>query len=385
MKKIKILVSVLLLTFAVPQLVSAVVIGQLVENVDLKINNSDGPLTKTPGYATFSWNAGSGFDFCTASGDTYWSGSKPTSGSATVWTGNEKTGVTTYQLTCGASSGKINSFTDSITVTFNTGALSLPTATLTASPTTIKIGESATLTLSSQNATSCLISNPEGKSYSLATDGKGGLQVWPVAPKQSSTYSATCYDSTGAENRAVVASVRVEVYSSAAPLPEPTPPNGDVYIPPQNDCLDLKTSLSYRMRDYGSSNNVYLLQDFLQSKGYLDQEPTGFFGLKTFAAVKSFQRANGISPIGYVGAGTRAKIKALTCAVPPANTLLQECPSQGIINKMPMVTYTTNTVSTQPVNTLPDYYILKGVRREVNDFDASWVKTNCTVPIQTVY
>jgi len=76
--------------------------------VDLKINNSDGPLTKSSGYSTFSWISANA-DYCTASGDSYWSGSKSTSGSESIWTGNQKTGVTTYQLTCGTSSGKVNS------------------------------------------------------------------------------------------------------------------------------------------------------------------------------------------------------------------------------------------------------------------------------------
>lgn len=97
------------------------VMFQLSQNlpaVDLKVNNSDGPLTKSSGYSTFSWTSANA-DYCTASGDSYWSGSKSTSGSESIWTGNEKTGVTTYQLTCGASSGKVNSANDSVTVNFN--------------------------------------------------------------------------------------------------------------------------------------------------------------------------------------------------------------------------------------------------------------------------
>ena len=85
--------------------------------VDLKVNNSDGPLTKSSGYSTFSWNSVNA-DYCTASGDTYWSGSKPISGSESIWAGNEKTGVTTYRLTCGASSGKVSPSSDNVTINF---------------------------------------------------------------------------------------------------------------------------------------------------------------------------------------------------------------------------------------------------------------------------
>ncbi len=91
---------------------------QQLPSADLKINNSDGPITKSAGYSNFSWTSNNS-DYCTASGDTYWSGAKSTSGSENVWTGNEKTGVTTYQLTCGASSGKVDSSSDSVTVNFS--------------------------------------------------------------------------------------------------------------------------------------------------------------------------------------------------------------------------------------------------------------------------
>jgi hypothetical protein len=85
--------------------------------VDLKVNNADGPLTKSSGYSTFTWNS-TNADYCTASGDTYWSGSKPISGSESIWTGNEKTGITTYRLTCGASSGKVSPSSDNVTISF---------------------------------------------------------------------------------------------------------------------------------------------------------------------------------------------------------------------------------------------------------------------------
>jgi hypothetical protein len=92
-------------------------LSQQLPSVDLKVDNSDGPLTKSPGYSTFTWTS-TNSDYCTASGDTYWFGAKPTVGSENVWTGNEKTGVTTYTITCGASSGKVSPASDSVTVSF---------------------------------------------------------------------------------------------------------------------------------------------------------------------------------------------------------------------------------------------------------------------------
>jgi len=90
---------------------------------------------------------------------------------------------------------------------------------------------------------------------------------------------------------------------------------GDVDPNPDTDpCVALQSSdLRYRSRDVKTNEEVSAVQDFLQSKGYLNSEPTGFFGILTLKAVKDFQRANSINPTGYVGPLTKEKIKALTC------------------------------------------------------------------------
>ncbi|MFA5792185.1 MAG: peptidoglycan-binding protein [Candidatus Paceibacterota bacterium] len=88
---------------------------------------------------------------------------------------------------------------------------------------------------------------------------------------------------------------------------------GDVDPNPASDCVALQNNLRYRDRDVNKNGEVSTLQDFLQSQGYLNSEPTGYFGLMTQKAVKDFQKSNGISPTGYVGTITRAKIKVLTC------------------------------------------------------------------------
>src|SRR3990167_9901043 len=80
-----------------------------------------------------------------------------------------------------------------------------------------------------------------------------------------------------------------------------------------SQCVLLNFNLRYRSRDANTNGEVSTLQDFLQSQGYLNSEPTGYFGLMTQKAVKSFQSAKGISPTGFVGPVTRAKIKATTC------------------------------------------------------------------------
>lgn len=82
-----------------------------------------------------------------------------------------------------------------------------------------------------------------------------------------------------------------------------------------SDCLDLKNNLRYRSLDMNTKGEVSALQDFLNTKGFLTAEPTGFFSSATLKAVQNFQSKNEITPNGFVGRYTRAKIRALTCNV----------------------------------------------------------------------
>lgn len=51
---------------------------------------------------------------------------------------------------------------------------------------------------------------------------------------------------------------------------------------------------------------VTFLQSILRKLGFFTQEPTGYFGNQTAAAVSAFQRAFGLEPVGIVGPKTRA-------------------------------------------------------------------------------
>lgn len=53
------------------------------------------------------------------------------------------------------------------------------------------------------------------------------------------------------------------------------------------------------------------------------------------------------------------------------NGLIQDCPEELIINGMPSVS------PKQKINNR--YYIYKGERKEINEFDSVWVKKNCNV------
>lgn len=57
--------------------------------------------------------------------------------------------------------------------------------------------------------------------------------------------------------------------------------------------------------------------------------------------------------------------------VSPANTSIKDCPEEKIVDKMPMVSDKPNE------KTANEYYIYKGQRKEISDFDSSWIKENC--------
>ena len=78
-------------------------------------------------------------------------------------------------------------------------------------------------------------------------------------------------------------------------------------------CVAIGNSIGYRDRDYNRNGEVSVLQDFLHSKGYLNSNPTGYFGTMTQAALRNFQRDNGINSTGYFGSITRAKFRTLSC------------------------------------------------------------------------
>ncbi|MCK5460988.1 hypothetical protein KAI58_03310 [Candidatus Gracilibacteria bacterium] len=63
-------------------------------------------------------------------------------------------------------------------------------------------------------------------------------------------------------------------------------------------------------------------------------------------------------------------------------TLIQKCPTQKIINKMPMIISSPEDMKKFPAR---QYFIYNGSRMEIEDFDASFLKANCTIPEMVVH
>jgi len=114
---------------------------------------------------------------CIASGA--WSGSKETSGSEAI----SPIATSTYILTCNGDGG---SSVGSVTVTVNqTQAVVKPTVSLTATPSSVRVGGSITLSWSSTDANSCTAS--DNWSGDKLTSGSE-----PMSISNTSTFTLTC-------------------------------------------------------------------------------------------------------------------------------------------------------------------------------------------------
>jgi hypothetical protein len=157
------------------------------------------PTTITLGQSTtLTWSSTNATS-CTASNA--WSGAQATSGTQHV--SPTQIGTNTYTLTCNGPGG---SLVASAAVTVNNPPP--PTVTMSVAPTSITLGQSATLTWSSTNATTCTASN----AWSGAENTNGTLAVTPGATG-TQTYTLTC---SAAGSTSTVADVTLTVNAPAA-------------------------------------------------------------------------------------------------------------------------------------------------------------------------
>ena len=80
---------------------------------------------------------------------------------------------------------------------------------------------------------------------------------------------------------------------------------------------EIENILNSDLSKYDQGDSVYNLQELLGNLGYLDHEPTGYFGTLTTQAVLSFQKENGIvvsdyeTGAGRLGPATRAELASV--------------------------------------------------------------------------
>lgn len=157
------------------------------------------PTTITVGQSTvLTWSS---TNATSCSAGNAWSGAQATSGTQSE--SPTQVGTNTYTLTCTGSGG---SSMASATVTVSNPPP--PTVTISVAPTSITLGQSATLTWSSTNATTCTASN----AWSGAENANGTLAVTPSATGPQ-TYTLTC---SAAGSTGVSASAILTVNAPAA-------------------------------------------------------------------------------------------------------------------------------------------------------------------------
>jgi len=145
---------------------------------------------------TLSWTS-TNASSCTASGG--WSGARSTAGSQIV----SPTATVNYILTCNGAGGSISaSASDSVSVTVNQppSPLPAPVVNLLVSSSSIDQGQSATLSWTSTNATSCTASG--GWSGTRSTAG-----IVSASPAVTSTYTLSCNGAGGSASDSVTVTV----------------------------------------------------------------------------------------------------------------------------------------------------------------------------------
>jgi uncharacterized repeat protein (TIGR03803 family) len=150
--------------------------------------------------STLAWTSTNSTN-CTASGA--WTGGEAVSGSLTVTP--SVAGAQTYTLTCTGAGGSASA---TATLTASASTAPVPSVTLTVNPTSIIVGQSATLTWTSTNATSCEAS----VGWSGNEPVTGSQNVTPTAAGNVG-YTLTCAGSGGSTSASATLAV------TAAPAP----------------------------------------------------------------------------------------------------------------------------------------------------------------------
>lgn len=132
-------------------------------------------------------------------------------------------------------------------------------------------------------------------------------------------------------------------------------------------CTDLPKNLSKGSED----SNVLKLQQFLFDSGYLTANPNGYFGIGTAQAVKKFQKVNGLSQVGSVGSGTRAKIKSVSCKQIVKNTSSLISKTNEISNSKNILNKGAIGSSCLNSNNLKDCFVDDFINCNVSEFSTT--------------
>lgn len=132
----------------------------------------------------------------------------------------------------------------------------------------------------------------------------------------------------------------------------------------QKDCLNIGSDLQVGSRDSSTKGDVTELQTYLNKIGYLDSEPTGYFGNATKKAVIAFQKSQGLYSIGYVGKATRAIINNVACLTAGSDNNIASDPKTSYIVSYDLNGTTGSTLLSQTIASgksisIPKYFPIR--------------------------
>ncbi len=228
--------------------------------------------TVVGGSVSLTWTS-EGADTCSASGlESGWTGQKATSGTQSV---GPLTPADTYifTLTCTNTAGDASSHA-TVTVVAPTPtatpiptnvpsptptALPKPTVTLTASPNSLVVGGTTTLTWTSTNATSCAGSSTQAPDWTGTKAISGGSEtVGPLTVPENYIFSLTCTNASGSSTvTTTVAATMPNATATPAPTSTPVP---TVTLMPTPTTAPNATTLAFTvfLHSIGNSgDNVY--------------------------------------------------------------------------------------------------------------------------------
>lgn len=119
-------------------------------------------------------------------------------------------------------------------------------------------------------------------------------------------------------------------------------------------CVVLTRNFGYGSRDGDTGREVSALQGYLYSRGYMDVEPTGYFGHITAISLGKFQFRNQITVTGSVNQEVRDVMKELTCIKLPTVSYNDKPISPApYVSTTKTTTTVTTTTNTKPKPTTP--------------------------------
>ena len=156
-----------------------------------------------------------------------------------------------------------------------------------------------------------------------------GTFAWTPQPSDAGTHLLTITGRVGAYGDSASTAVTLTVLGPGGTAPantvaSSTAPAGLSALQAQLAALQSKIAsqtsasapapaLMFTLNLHSGSNgeDVTALQKVLSQQGFFSTEPNGNFGPATLAAVKKFQAAHGLDPLGIVGPATRSALNAV--------------------------------------------------------------------------